>query len=230
MNYNILVVEDEKNILDIISLYLEKENYNVYKAMDGEEALAIYRNKEIHLIILDLMIPKISGEKVCKTIRKKSNVPIIILTAKDDENSKIDGLDSGADDYVTKPFSNRELMSRVNALLRRSYKNNYKSSNSDLSFDNGRLKINLEKMIVKKDDGIIDLTANEFKILSVFINNPGNILSREQLIESAFGYEYEAYDRTIDSHIKNIRQKLEDNPKTPVYIVTVYGIGYKFNN
>ena len=198
--------------------------------MDGEEALAIYRNKEIHLIILDLMIPKISGEKVCKTIRKKSNVPIIILTAKDDEDSKIDGLDSGADDYVTKPFSNRELMSRVNALLRRSYKNNYKSSNSDLSFDNGRLKINLEKMIVKKDDGIIDLTANEFKILSVFINNPGNILSREQLIESAFGYEYEAYDRTIDSHIKNIRQKLEDNPKTPVYIVTVYGIGYKFNN
>lgn len=230
MNYNILVVEDEKNILDIISLYLEKENYNVYKAMDGEEALAIYRNKEIHLIILDLMIPKISGEKVCKTIRKTSNVPIIILTAKDDEDSKIDGLDSGADDYVTKPFSNRELMSRVNALLRRSYKNNYKSSNSDLSFDNGRLKINLEKMIVKKDDGIIDLTANEFKILSVFINNPGNILSREQLIESAFGYEYEAYDRTIDSHIKNIRQKLEDNPKTPVYIVTVYGIGYKFNN
>ena len=139
-----------KNILDIISLYLEKENYNVYKAMDGEEALAIYRNKEIHLIILDLMIPKISGEKVCKTIRKKSNVPIIILTAKDDEDSKIDGLDSGADDYVTKPFSNRELMSRVNALLRRSYKNNYKSSNSDLSFDNGRLKINLEKMIVKR--------------------------------------------------------------------------------
>lgn len=230
MVYNILIVEDEKNILDVISIYLEKENYYVFKAMDGEKALDIFRDNEIHLIILDLMIPKISGEIVCKKVRETSNVPIIMLTAKDDEDSKIDGLDSGADDYVTKPFSNRELMSRVNALLRRSYKGNEKLSNSELSFDNGRLKIDLEKMIVKKDDEIIDLTANEFKIFSVFLKNPGNILTREQLIESAFGYEYEAYDRTIDSHIKNIRQKLEDNPKTPVYILTVYGIGYKFNS
>lgn len=225
MTYNILVVEDEKNIIDVISAYLQKNDYNVFQAMDGEKALDIFKNNEIHLIILDLMIPRISGELVCKKIRSVSNVPIIILTAKDDEDSKISGLDSGADDYVTKPFSNRELMSRVNALLRRSYKTN----STELSFDNGRLIVELDKMIVKKDKKIIDLTANEFKILSVFIENPGNVLSREQLIELAFGYDYEGYDRTIDSHIKNIRQKLEDDPKAPAYILTVYGLGYKFN-
>ncbi|WFA09927.1 response regulator transcription factor [Tissierella sp. Yu-01] len=228
MNFNILIVEDEKNILDVIKAYLIKENYNIYEAMDGKKALEIFNKEEIHLIILDLMIPVISGEEVCKRIRKTSDVPLIMLTAKSSEDNKIEGLDIGADDYVTKPFSTRELVSRVKALLRRSYKKDNKILNNKLSFDNGRLVVELDKMNVKKDGIILDLTANEFKILAVFINNPGLVLSREQLIEAAFGYDYEGFDRTIDTHIKNIRQKLEDNPKTPVYILTVYGVGYQF--
>ena len=225
---NILIVEDEKNILDVVSAYLIKENFRVFSAMDGEKALEIFSNEEIHLIILDLMIPKISGEEVCAKIRNSSDVPIIILTAKVDEDSRIEGLSIGADDYVLKPFSPRELVSRVKALLRRSYRfDKTKPLAEKISFDNGRLVVELDKMIVKKDNKLIELTANEFKVLTALISNVGLVLSREQLIEAAFGYEYEGYDRTIDSHIKNIRQKLEDNPKTPAYIVTVYGVGYK---
>ena len=225
---NILVVEDEKNILDVISAYLKKENFVVFEATDGEKALEIFRKEEIHLIILDLMIPKISGEEVCAKIRNTSDVPIIMLTAKVDEDSRIEGLTIGADDYVLKPFSPRELISRVKALLRRSYRiDKAKPLAEKMSFDDGRLIVELDKMLVRKDNQIIDLTANEFKVLAAFIKNSGLVLSREQLIEAAFGYEYEGYDRTVDTHIKNIRQKLEDNPKTPAYIVTVYGVGYK---
>ena len=227
-SYNILVVEDEKNILDVISAYLKKENYMVFEAMDGENALELFKKEEIHLIILDLMIPKISGEEVCSRIRITSDVPIIMLTAKSDEDSKIEGLNIGADDYVLKPFSPRELVTRVKTLLRRSYRTDIiKPLAEKVSFDNGRVVVEIEKMIVRKDDKIVELTSNEFKILLAFINNPGLVLSREQLIEIAFGYDYEGFDRTIDSHIKNIRQKLEDNPKTPAYISTVYGVGYK---
>lgn len=227
-SYNILVVEDEKNILDVISAYLKKENYMVFEAMDGENALELFKKEEIHLIILDLMIPKISGEEVCSRIRMTSDVPIIMLTAKSDEDSKIEGLNIGADDYVIKPFSPRELVTRVKTLLRRSYRTDIiRPLAEKVSFDNGRVVVEIEKMVVRKDDKIVELTSNEFKILLAFINNPGLVLSREQLIEIAFGYDYEGFDRTIDSHIKNIRQKLEDNPKTPAYILTVYGVGYK---
>lgn len=226
---NILIVEDEKNILDVISAYLVKEEYKVIEAMDGQTALEIFYKEDIHLIILDLMIPKISGEEVCTMIRRISDVPIIMLTAKVDVDSRIEGLNIGADDYVSKPFSPRELVSRVKALLRRSYRTDIKPLAEKFYFDNGRLIIDKDKMTVEKEQKNIELTANEFKILSVFIENPGKVLSREQLIESAFGYDYEGFDRTIDTHIKNIRQKIEDNPKSPAYIITVYGVGYKFN-
>ena len=226
---NVLVVEDEQNIIDVISAYLSKEKFIVFQAMDGEEALETFKSKEIHLVILDLMIPKISGEEVCSRIRNSSDVPIIMLTAKSDEESRIDGLSIGADDYVVKPFSPRELVERVKALLRRSYRSeNTQPLAEKLVFDNGRLVIEIDKMLVLKDNSIVDLTSNEFKILTAFLSNPGVVLSREHLIELAFGYDYEGYDRTIDTHIKNIRQKLEDNPKAPAYIVTVYGVGYKF--
>lgn len=226
---NILVVEDEQNILDVIKAYLLKEGYNVFEAKDGEKALELFNSKDIHLIILDLMIPKISGEEVCSKIRNASDVPIIMLTAKSDEESRIDGLSIGADDYVVKPFSPRELIGRVKALLRRSYRSEGSQPLAEkLIFDNGRLLIDIDKMLVLKDNLIKDLTSNEFKILTAFVSNPGSVLSREQLIEIAFGYDYEGFDRTIDTHIKNIRQKLEDNPKAPAYIVTVYGVGYKF--
>ncbi len=227
MKKNILIVEDEKNILDVIKAYLLKEDYNIFEAMDGEFALKLFNNEEIHLIILDLMLPKISGIEVCKRIRDVSDVPIIILTAKSEEDDKIEGLDIGADDYITKPFSPRELMSRVKALLRRSYKEETGKSIKRVSTGDGRIVVEFDKMLVRKDGEKVDLTPHEFRVLSVFLDNPEIVLSREQLIEAAFGYDYEGYDRTIDSHIKNIRQKLEDNPKTPVYIVTIYGVGYQ---
>lgn len=224
---NILVVEDEKNISDVIEAYLLKENFNVFKADNGEKALNCFNKEKIDLIILDLMIPKISGEEVCKRIRSVSDVPIIMLTAKTQEDDRIEGLTIGADDYVLKPFSPRELMSRVKALLRRAYPHTRPGAER-LSFNGGDLEIEIEQMIVKKNNVNVNITTNEFKVLLALISNQNNVLSREQLIVSAFGHEYEGFDRTIDAHIKNIRQKIETNPKSPEYIHTVYGSGYKF--
>lgn len=227
MKYNILVVEDEKNILDVIKAYLEKEGYHVIASSDGEKALQLFNSLDIHLVILDLMIPKISGEEVCKSIRRTSDVPIIMVTAKADEDFRIDGLNMGADDYVTKPFSPRELVSRVKALLRRSYKGS-KPLAETLSFNNKDLEIDVDKMTVKKMGINTNTTNIEFKVLLALVSNPSQVLSRDQLIKLALGSEYEGYDRTIDTHIKNLRQKIEDDPKNPKYILTVYGAGYKF--
>lgn len=227
-NMNILVVEDEKNISNVIKAYLEKEKFNVFLAYDGKSAMDLFKNEDIHLIILDLMIPKLSGIEVCKEIRGTSNVPIIMLTAKTEEDDKIKGLSIGADDYVSKPFSPKELVSRVKALLRRSYRDNTPLAES-LSFNNGDLEINIDKMLVRKNKNEVDFTVNEFKILLTLLSNPDQVLSREQLIQSSFGHDYDGFDRTIDTHIKNIRHKIEDNPKSPQYIKTVYGAGYKFD-
>ncbi|WP_353093485.1 response regulator transcription factor [Tissierella praeacuta] len=228
MNYtNILLVEDEKNISDVINAYLSREKFKVFLAYDGEAALNLFSNNDIHLIILDLMIPKISGEEVCKRVRSISDVPIIMLTAKTHEDDRIEGLSIGADDYVLKPFSPRELISRVKALLRRAYPNSRPSAEK-LSFNNGDLEIEVDKMIVKKNSENINLTTNEFKILLALISNINHVLSRDQLIELSLGFGYEGFDRTIDTHIKNIRQKIENTPRFPEYIHTVYGAGYKF--
>lgn len=226
-NRKILVVEDEKNILEVIEAYLLKEGFRVITAEDGEMALELFKTEKIHLIVLDLMLPKISGEEVCTTIRATSDIPIIMLTAKVDEDDKIEGLTIGADDYITKPFSPRELVSRVKALLRRSYRDSNPLAEK-LVFNDGDLEVDIDKMIVRKKRENIYLTSNEFKILSSLLTRPGQVFSREQLIELAFGYDYDGFDRTIDTHIKNIRQKIEDNPKSPNYIITVYGVGYKF--
>lgn len=223
----VLVVEDEKNISHVIKAYLEKEGFDVTIAIDGNEALEMFSKEEFHLIILDLMLPKLSGEEVCTTIRGTSDIPIIMLTAKVEEDDKIEGLSIGADDYVTKPFSPRELVSRVKALLRRSYRE-LSPLAEKLSFNNEELVVNVDKMIVKKDGKNVYLTTNEFKILIALLTNPGQVFSREQLIEIAFGYDYDGFDRTVDTHIKNIRQKIENDPKNPAYIITVYGAGYKF--
>lgn len=227
MEYNILVVEDERNILDVTKAYLEKEGFHVVTAEDGEKALELFGSEDIHLIILDLMIPKISGEEVCRRIRDTSDLPIIMLTAKADLENKIEGLNIGADDYMTKPFSPRELVSRVKALLRRSYKGGLKASNR-FSFNNNDLLIDKDRMMVKKDGKDISLTTVEFNILLALASNTSIVLSREQLIDIAFGDGYDGYDRTVDTHIKNIRQKIETDPKSPKYITTVYGAGYKF--
>jgi DNA-binding response OmpR family regulator len=225
--FKILVVDDEQKLVDVVKAYLEKEGFEVITAMDGETALNIFNKETIHLIVLDLMLPKISGEDVCSKIRSASSVPIIMLTAKADEDERIEGISIGADDYLTKPFSVRELVVRVRALLRRSYKN--ASPLADiLSFNNGDLEIDVKKMIVKKQGKDVGLTTNEFKVLTILLINPGQVFSREQLVEKAFGMDYEGFDRTVDTYIKNIRQKIEDNPKEAKYITTVYGIGYKF--
>lgn len=225
---NILVVEDEKNIADVIIAYLENENYQVFVAVNGEEALKIFNQETVHLIILDLMIPIISGEEVCKRVRAVSNVPIIMLTAKTEENDKITGLSIGADDYLSKPFSPRELIGRVKALLRRTYQGKNPLAEK-VYFRDAELEIDVDRMQVIKSGKEIHFTLNEFNILLTFISHVGQVLSREQLIEASFGYDYEGFDRTIDTHIKNIRQKIEDDPKTPQFIQTVYGAGYRFD-
>jgi DNA-binding response OmpR family regulator len=225
--FKILIVDDEQNILNVVKAYLEKDGFEVVTAMDGESALSIFNKETIHLIVLDLMLPIISGEEICSKIRAISNVPIIMLTAKADEDERIEGISIGADDYLTKPFSVRELVVRVRALLRRAYK--YTAPMADiLTFNNGDLEIDIKKMIVNKQGNAVNLTTNEFKVLTTFLTNPGQVFSREQLVEKSFGMDYEGFDRTVDTYIKNIRQKIEDNPKEPMYIATIYGMGYKF--
>ncbi|MBK5241953.1 response regulator transcription factor [Clostridium sp.] len=223
----ILVVDDEQKVLNVIEAYLLKEGFDVLTSLDGEEALKLFENEQIHLIILDLMLPKISGEKVCNKIRATSSVPIIMLTAKIEEDNKIEGLAIGADDYITKPFSNRELVSRVKAIIRRTYRDTRPLAQL-LIINNGDLEIDIEKMIVKKQGHPITLTSNEFKILIALLTNPGQVFSRDQLVNKAFGIDYDGFDRTIDTHIKNLRQKIEDDSKKPIYILSVYGMGYKF--
>lgn len=225
--YTILVVDDEKAILDVVKAYLEKEGFEVITAVNGEEALNIFNKEALHLIILDLMLPKISGEEVCSKIRNTSSVPIIMLTAKIEEEDRINGIYIGADDYLVKPFSARELVARTRALLRRTYKD-FSPLADIFSFNQGDLTIDIKKMIVKKRDNIINLTTNEFKVLAALIKKPGEVFSREKLVEYAFGMDYEGFDRTMDTYIKNLRQKIEDNPKNPEYIITIYGMGYKF--
>jgi DNA-binding response OmpR family regulator len=225
--FKILVVDDEKNIVDVIKAYLEKEGFQVVTASDGEAALHIFNKENIHLMVLDLMLPKVTGEEVCSKVRAVSSVPIIMLTAKAEEDERIEGISIGADDYLTKPFSVRELVVRVKALLRRAYREDAPMADI-LTFKDGDLEVDIKKVVVRKNGSIVSLTANEFKVLTVLIANPGQVFSRDQLVEKAFGMDYEGFDRTIDTYVKNIRQKIEDNPKEPNYIVTIYGMGYKF--
>jgi len=224
MKRTILIVDDEKNVRDISKAYLENAGYSVLEASDGEEALEQFENNEVHLLILDIMMPKLNGVEVLKYIRESSDVPVIMLTAKVGESDLVDSMKSGADDYVKKPFSMRELVVRVEAMMRRVYRH----EKEELSLCGGRIAVNILKMKVLKDGELVDLTPNEFKILKVFIENQELVLSREQLIEKAFGMNFDGFDRTIDTHVKNLRYKLELNPKNPEMIKTVYGIGYQF--
>ena len=223
---NILIIEDEQGISKIIKSYLEKEGYNVFQAFDGKEGLDFFENEQIDLILLDLMIPKISGEDLIKEIRNKANVPVIMVTAKVSEENIINGLKLGADDYVTKPFSPKELMQRIKTVLRRIEKYNIPRADIIKTTD-GRLEMDLEYNRFFKDGEEIFLTKNEFQIIKTLFSNPNKIFTREEIIEITFGFDYDAYDRAIDTHIKNIRQKIEDNPKKPDYIKTIYGMGYK---
>lgn len=230
MNANtckILLVDDEPKIVNAVKAYLENSKYIVFTAFDGEQALELFDEVSPDLVILDLMLPKITGEEVCQTIRKKSRIPIIMLTAKIQEDDLINGFHIGADDYITKPFSPRELVVRVGSLLRRSSEGTSPLYNR-MSWNNKELEVDFNEMIVKKNGVHVKLTPNEFKLLSTLIKYPKKSFTREELIKIAFGHGYEGYERTIDSHIKNLRIKIEEDGISPKYIITVRGIGYKF--
>lgn len=225
---NILLVEDEKGIASIVESYLKNEGFQVYLAYTGKEALEKYYKHNIDLIILDRMLPILSGDEIISEIRRKDyQTPIIMLTALAEEEEAIDGFKLGADDYVTKPFSPRELVERVKAILRRVNNNSNFKNNNNIVLFNGDLNLNLDNhnLLVKDED--IELTNNEFQILRALMGSPKKIFTREEIINLAFGEDYDSYDRAIDTHIKNIRQKIEENPKKPRYIKTVYGLGYK---
>lgn len=223
---NILIIEDEKPTANLIKKILEKEGYNVFIAYDGIEGLEAFENNEIDLVILDLMLPKLSGEEVIKEIRSKSDVPVIMTTAKIEEDNVVEGLRLGADDYIKKPYSYKELVERIKTVLRRIEKYNMPRADIITTTD-GRLEMDLEYNRFFKDGEEVFLTKNEFQIIKTLFSNPNKIFTREEIIELTFGYDYDAYDRAIDTHIKNIRQKIEDDPKKPAYIKTIYGMGYK---
>lgn len=222
----ILVVEDEAKIVEFIESYLQSGGYTVYKAFTGREALKLFKQQETDLILLDLMLPDVTGEEICKEIRKSSKVPIIMLTAKSSDENIIHGLDIGADDYMTKPFSPRQMMARVNALFRRVLP---QDNNPDiLSFGHGDLIIDTASYTVKKSGSVTYLTPSEYKILLTLAKRPNKVFTRDELIHVAFDGDFLGYDRTIDSHVKNLRAKIEENPRESTYILTIRGIGYRF--
>lgn len=226
-NKKILVVEDEVKILEVVTSLLQSRGYQALQATDGKEALMLFEQENISLVLLDLMLPDMSGEEICRKIRAKSRVPIIMLTAKVEEEHLLKGLQMGADDYITKPFSLKELAARVEVVLRRTT-DELKPLYQSIYFENGELSINVEGNMVRKQGRQINLTKSEWKLLLAFIKYPNKVFTREELIQIVLGEEYEGYNRTIDSHIKNLRQKIEDVPRNPVYIITVHGKGYKF--
>lgn len=221
----ILLVEDEKNIRDAVAAYLERAGYWVTPAADGQEAVDAFSLHQFDLVILDLMLPRLPGEKVCRIIRDTSDVPIIMLTAKGEVEDRIVGLELGADDYLIKPFSPRELVARVRALLRRAH---IDSEPQREVLDFGGLTIDLNGHKVLVNDEEVDLTASEFKLLTTLSRYPGRVYSRMELVERVLGYDFEGYERTIDSHVKNLRAKIGDDPRNPRWIYTVHGVGYRF--
>ena len=223
----LLVADDEEMIREAVASYLESQGYQVFRAENGEEALNILKREPISLVILDLMLPDLPGEEVCVRIRKQSRVPIIMLTAKNVEYDMIHGLDLGADDYITKPFSLKNLSARVQAVLRRSTEDLVPLARQ-FSWNQGDLVVDYDRKEVRKKGEPVALTAIEWKLLAAFTKYPQKIFTRENLIELVFGLDFSGYDRVIDTHIKNLRKKIEDDSKQPVYLCTVHGMGYKF--
>jgi DNA-binding response OmpR family regulator len=217
----IMVVDDEKKIVQMVRAYLENEGFKTYAAYDGEEALHGLDEWDPDLIVLDLMLPKLSGIEVTKRIRASSNVPIIMLTAKAEEADRVVGLELGADDYVVKPFSPRELVARVRAVLRR-----LDESKEAEHITRGELEIETREVTIAGDH--VELTPTEFDLLTFLARRPGQVFTRLQLLREVQGYTYDSFARTIDTHMKNLRKKIEPDPKEPRYLLTVHGVGYRF--
>jgi len=226
MNRTILVVDDDKKTVDLIRLYLEREKYRVLVAYDGQQALALARQKYPSLIILDWMLPHVDGLDICRILRAESHIPIIMLTARAAEEDMLLGLDQGADDYLTKPFSPRELIARVRVVLRRSSLQVDELAADELNI--GPFLVDYRSHEVRLHEKLIDLTPKEFKILETLMREPGRVFSRLELVKRVFGMDYEGFERTVDVHIMNLRKKIEPHPEEPVYLQTVYGVGYKF--
>jgi len=220
----VLVVDDDAKTVELVKLYLTRDGYRVITAYDGTEALRLAREHRPDLIVLDLMLPGMDGLEVCRTLRNESDVPMIMLTARTTDEDKLTGLGLGADDYVTKPFSPRELAARVRAVLRR-----LPGERGPDEITHGELVLNFLKREASLAGRRLNLTTVEFKLLAVLAKEPGRVFSRGELIEKALGYDYEGFDRTIDVHILNLRRKLEVDRAQPKYVKTVYGSGYKFS-
>lgn len=226
MNEKILVVDDEKPIVDILKYNLSKEGYNVLTAYDGDEAIEIALKEDPDLILLDIMLPKQDGFSVCKKLREKLTSPILMLTARGEEVDKVLGLELGADDYITKPFSMRELMARVKANLRRMA---FAQPDEDAEIiKQGDLELDLKSYVARKNGKPLDLTFREFELLRYLAAQPGQVFTREKLLEEVWGYEYYGDIRTVDVTVRRLREKVEDDPANPEYIITKRGIGYYF--
>ncbi len=223
MGKRVLIAEDDREIVKVVRAYLERAGLNVLTAYDGNEALFMARQERPDLVILDLMLPEMDGLDVCRHLRRESDIPIIMLTARVEEADKLVGLELGADDYITKPFSPRELVARVRAVLRRAER---PSEPEIISL--GEVTIDQGRHMVKVGGREVRLTPTEFDLLTALMRHPGRVFTRLQLLEMVQGYAYEGYERTIDVHIKNLRWKIEPQPHEPRYILTIHGVGYKF--
>lgn len=220
----VMIVDDEKDIVDFVRAYLEKEGYPTIEAYDGESALRLWREQRPDLIVLDVLMPNLDGLEICREVRKESRVPIIILSARSEEEDRLCGLDLGADDYMVKPFSPRELVARIRSVLRR----RKIVAEEEKVIAEGPLTIDRESHQVRIGDEEIPLTAMELKVLAVMASSPGRVFSREEILEHALGEDHDGYDRNIDTHIKNIRRKIRKKADEWNFIETVYGIGYRF--
>lgn len=228
MPKKILIIEDDSNIANLITLYAEKEGYLTHHSEDGRQGLEDFTTFQPDFVILDLMLPELDGIEVAKTIRKTSNVSILMLTAKSEELDKIVGLEMGADDYLTKPFSPRELMARIKAILRRTTVSHEPPEQPNL-INIHDLVVNIEKMEIKQKNKLIHFSSLEFRLLLFLIQHPGVVYSRDRLMEEIYIHDdVLVFDRTIDVHIKNIRKKLGDDPRSPTYIQSIFGVGYRF--
>jgi DNA-binding response OmpR family regulator len=226
MTERVLVIDDEPSVHDVARGYLEREGYQVLAAISGRDGLAMARDMRPALIVLDRMLPDLSGEEICSTVRTESAIPILMLSARAGEDERVRGLDLGADDYMTKPFSPRELVARVRALLRRAERLEV-NNGSARSFDGGRLRLDLDRHEVTVDSARVNLTPSEWRLLVALCESPGRVYSRFELINRVQGYDYEGYERTMDAHVKNLRRKIEPDPSSPRYVETVHGVGYR---
>lgn len=229
MSKKILIVDDEKNIVDILKFNLAREGFKTVQAYDGQQALDMAREEEPDLILLDIMLPKVDGFTVCRKLREKMNTPIIMLTAREEELDKVLGLELGADDYMTKPFSTRELMARVKANIRRTSMDAETATDTSGVLEYGSLKIDINRYEVRRDDEVIELTLREFELLKFLAAQLGQVFSRENLLEKVWGYEYYGDVRTVDVTVRRLREKVERDPGNPEYIMTKRGVGYYFS-